>query len=582
MIYAEKLSFGFPQKELFHEIDFTLERDRHCVLIGSNGTGKTTLTDLICRHQEYLYEGKLRFEDVGRIAYVSQFVTRESNQSATVFDYLSEDFLHLQEEIETICAQMGESDDLDALMERYQTLLEESDSLDADNYEVNIRRQLKLAELEDKETLELSKLSGGELKLVQIIRQMLRRSDLLIMDEPDVFLDFENLTGLRDLINAYKGTLLVVTHNRYLLGQCFDKIWHLENGDLQEYDGDFARYNHSRLQKKIDLKRAADADDEAIRLTTEMVERLRDEATEVAEAQKGRTLKGKVSYLNRLLARRIKPPFVEIRQPDIHLGEPAPCEEGSSLLEILNYTLAFEDVLLEDISFTVRAGEKVVLVGPNGTGKTSLLRDVRANAGDAIRFSDEARPAFFSQLHAEILNEENTIYQEFFDLGFETKESVEQLLEKYCFADDGLHRKVGQLSGGEKNLLQLAKLSVSDANLLLLDEPSSHLDTFAQIALEDAIADYKGAVLMVSHDFYTVVRCADTILYVDNGTIRPMSARAFRKMIYKRHFSLTYLELEQQRKDLETKIERCLETGDCDEAQILCDKLGDVIEQIFR
>ncbi len=580
MIYAEKLSFGFPQKELFHDISFTLERDSHCVLIGSNGTGKTTLADLICRHEAYLYEGKLTYEDVGRIGYVSQFVTRESNQDSTVFEYLSEDFLRLQQEIEEICAQMGESDDLDALMERYQQLLEESDSLDADNYELNIRRQLKLAELEDKEALALSKLSGGELKLVQIIRQMLRRSDLLIMDEPDVFLDFENLTGLRDLINAYKGTLLVVTHSRYLLGHCFNKIWHLENGDLQEFEGSFARYNHSRLQKKIDLKLASEADDEAIRLTTEMVGRLRDEATEVAEAQKGRTLKGKVSYLNRLLARRIKPPFVELRLPEIRFGEPAACEGDAPLLEVEGYTLSFDDVLLQDISFSVRPGEKVVLVGPNGTGKTSLMRDVRTGGSETIRFAESAVPAFFSQLHAEALNEENTIYQEFFDLGFETKQSVEELLGRYCFADDGLHRKVGQLSGGEKNLLQLAKLSLGDANLLLLDEPSSHLDTFAQIALEDAIADYKGAVLMISHDFYTVVRCADTILYVDEGTVRPMSARAFRKMIYKHHFSLEYLEMEQQRKDLETKIERCLEAGDTAQAQILCDKLGVLIEQL--
>ena len=580
MIYAEKLSFGFPQKELFHDISFTLERDSHCVLIGSNGTGKTTLADLICRHEAYLYEGKLTYEDVGRIGYVSQFVTRESNQDCTVFEYLSEDFLRLQQEIEDICAQMGESDDLESLMERYQQLLEESDSLDADNYELNIRRQLKLAELEDKEKLSLSKLSGGELKLVQIIRQMLRRSDLLIMDEPDVFLDFENLTGLRDLINAYKGTLLVVTHSRYLLGHCFNKIWHLENGDLQEFDGSFARYNHSRLQKKIDLKLAADADDEAIRLTTEMVERLRDEATEVAEAQKGRTLKGKVSYLNRLLARRIKPPFVELRLPEIRFGEPAPCGENAPLLAVEGYTLSFDDVLLKDISFSVRPGEKVVLVGPNGTGKTSLMRDVRTGGSTTIRFAEGAVPAFFSQLHAEALNEENTIYQELFDLGFETKQSVEELLSRYCFADDGLHRKVGQLSGGEKNLLQLAKLSLGDANLLLLDEPSSHLDTFAQIALEDAIAEYKGAVLMISHDFYTVVRCADTILYVDEGTVRPMSARAFRKMIYKHHFSLEYLELEQQRKELETKIERCLEAGDTAQAQTLCDKLSVLIEQL--
>ena len=153
-------------------------------------------------------------------------------------------------------------------------------------------------------------------------------------------------------------------------------------------------------------------------------------------------------------------------------------------------------------------------------------------------------------------------------------------MQKYCFAPDSLYRRVGQLSGGEKNLLQLAKLSAGSANLLLLDEPSSHLDTFAQMALEEAIAAYRGAVLMVSHDFYTIVNCADTILLVEDGTIRPMSARAFRKMIYKKHFSKDYLELEGQKKDLETRIQRSLEEGDCAEAQLLCDKLSAVVARM--
>ena len=580
MIKAEKLSFGFPQKELFHNISFTLDDGCHCALIGSNGTGKTTLTDIIRRREEILFDGKLSLDGAGRIGYVSQFVTRESGADATVLSYLSEDFLHLQEEIGEVCAEMGDTDDLDALMARYQALLDESDSLDADNYEQNIRRQLQLAEMEDKADLPLSALSGGELKLTQVIRQMLRRPGLLIMDEPDVFLDFENLRALRDLINDYKGTLLVVTHSRYLLAHCFDKIWHLENGDLQEFEGSYVAYNYSRLQKKIDLKLSSDAHEEAIRLTTEMVERLRDEATEVAEAQKGRTLKGKVSYLNRLLAARIKPPFVEIREPEIRLPEVEEAEHSAPLLTVENYRLAFEETLLENVSFTVSPGEKVVLVGPNGTGKTSMLRDIRQSSNPAIRFSEDATPAFFSQLHAEVLDENNSIYEELYAIGFETPSSVEEFLAPYCFEPDGLHRKVGHLSGGEKNLLQLAKLSVSGANLLLLDEPSSHLDTFAQIALERAIADYKGAVLMVSHDFYTVVNCADTILYVDEGGIRPMSARAFRKMIYKRHFSKDYLELELRKSELETRIERALESGDAPLAQTLCDKLGDVIEEM--
>ena len=582
MIKAEKLTFGYDSTYLFEKIAFTLEENCHCALIGSNGTGKTTLTSLIRDPENYMFEGKLKLENAGRIGYVSQFAIREGDQSVTVYDYLCQDFLELEQAITDVCTQMESGEDLEALMERYQGLLDESDAMDANNYEVNIRLQLKVAELEDKADLELASLSGGELKLVQVIRQMLRRPGLLIMDEPDVFLDFENLNNLRDLINAYKGTLLVVTHSRYLLAHCFDKIWHLENGDLQEFEGNFTEYSYSRLQKKIDLQVASLADQQEIDRVSKLVEDLRDLATEIAEAHHGRTLKGKVSYLNRLLSRQIKAPFVEIRQPDIRLPQVEVPEEAEALLRVEDYSLTFEDTLLQHVSFAVHAGEKVALVGANGTGKTSMLREIWRNENPAVQFAETAKPALFSQLHAEILKEQNTIYEEFFDIGFETYGQVEAHLQKYCFDPENLSRRVGVLSGGEKNLLQLAKLACGEANLLLLDEPSSHLDTFAQIALEDAIAAYPGAVLMVSHDFYTIVNCADTILFVENGTVRPMSQRAFRKMIYKKHFSKEYLELELQKKDLETRISRLLEAGDCVQAQKLCDKLALIVEQMQR
>ena len=580
MIKAENLTFGFQSNDLFQNISFSLEENRHCALIGSNGTGKTTLLNLIKDPANFVFGGKLTLDGVGRIGYVSQFAYRQGDQSVTVYDYLFGDFAELEQQISEICAQMETAEDFDELMERYQTLLDESDAVDADNAQVNIRKQLKLAELESKENLPLEALSGGELKLVQVIRQMLRRPGLLLMDEPDVFLDFENLSGLRHLINSYPGTLLVVTHSRYLLNHCFDKLWHMENGDLQEFDGNFNQYSYSRLQKKIDLQLQANKDEQEVQRITALIEQLRDDASENIDPRLGRTLKSKVSYLKHLEGWKIKAPFVQIRQPNIRLPQVEEPEEKPELLRLDDYSLSFEEKLLEQVSFSVHAGEKVALVGANGTGKTSMLRHIWQNRHPSIHFSEDAKPAFFSQLHAEILNEEASLYDALAEVGIQVPEEAERHLENYCFDPDTLGRKVGKLSGGEKNLLQLALLAAGDANLLLLDEPSSHLDTFAQIALEEAIADYKGAVLMVSHDFYTVANCADTILLVENGTVRPMSGRAFRKMIYKKHFSREYLELEQQKKDLETRIQRHLEAGDCAEAQVLCDKLATIVDQM--
>lgn len=578
MIKAENLSYGFPQKDLYEKISLTLEEGRHCALIGSNGTGKTTLAELIRNPENFLFDGKLQREDVGRIGYVTQFASRDKNQFLTVTDYLMEDFRALDAEIARICTEMETAEDLDALLEQYQQLLDEQSAMDGEHCDINIRRQLQLAELEDKADLELALLSGGEYKLIQVIRQMLRRPGLLIMDEPDVFLDFENLNGLRDLINAYQGTLLVVTHSRYLLSHCFDQIWHLENGDLQEFDGSFRAYQFALLQRKVELQTVAAAEAAEIQRVEALVERLRDEATEVIDPLRGRVLKGKATYLKRLQARQIKPPFVEIQRPDIRLPATSATSEDAVLLQVEDYSLTFEKPLLSHVSFEIRAKQKVAIVGPNGTGKTSLLREIRQGTNPAIRYSEEAATGFFSQLQEESLEEANTILEEFYAAGLDTRSEVEAYLAQYCFAPDGLGRKIAQLSGGEKNLLQLAKLALGEKNLLLLDEPSSHLDTFAQMALEEAISAYEGAVLMVSHDFYTIANCMDSVLLVENGTIRPMSIRAFRKMIYKHHFSKDYLELETRKKELETRIAHCLEKGATEEARALLDEMEPIVE----
>ena len=581
MLAVENLSFSYSDKELYTNVSFHLEEGQHCVFIGSNGTGKTTLLQMLMNTEEYLYDGKIRKDENLRIGYVSQVSKSNKDRDITVFDFLSEEFVKNQEENARLCEKMATAENLETVYEEFQRVLDEFQAMDGDHYESNIRKQLKIAGLSKLENLELSKLSGGEFKLVQIIRQMIVQPDLLIMDEPDVFLDFHNLNGLRDLINAHKGTLLVVTHNRYLLNHCFDKILHLENADIQEYDGSYMDYNFDLLQKKIELQELAAKDAEEIERTRKMVDRLRADATKIDSAQKGRSLKAKVTQLARLEARRIKEPFVNIRQPQIELPKLQPAED-KVLLSVKDYGLSFDEQLLEQVNFEIHTGEKVAIVGPNGTGKTTLLREIYENNHPAIQVSDGAEIGFLSQIHGETLNEANTVYQEMESVGFETKAEIAEYLKDYCFEPEHLGRKVDILSGGEKNLLQLAKISAGNANLLLLDEPTSHLDTYSQLALEKAMEAYKGAVLMVSHDFYSIANCVDYVLFVEEKTIRKMRIRSFRKMIYENHFDKEYLELEQQKKQLETKIESLLKVSDYEGAKTVSADLEAVVDKMQK
>ena len=579
MIRVENLSYGFPEKDLYKEVSFTLEEGQHCAFIGSNGTGKTTLVDMIMNTDEYLYTGKIIKDEQSRIGYVNQFSKKDKNQERTVFEYLSEKFVENQEETAKICAEMAEAEDLEPLFEKYQELLDLHQAMDGDNYETNIHKQLKLVGMSNRENTKLSELSGGEYKLLQVMKEMLLAPNLLIMDEPDVFLDFENLNGLCDLINFHKGTLLVITHNRYLLNHCFDKILHLENADIQEFDGNYTDYNFSLLQTKIELQEQSVKEQEEIERTAKMVDRMRVEATNKSIAALGRALHAKQTHLDRLRARQIKAPFVDIRKPDIHLPE-VEVDPEKVVLKVEDFSVSFDEMLLEHVDFEIKAGEKVAIVGPNGTGKTTLFRAIFENANPAIQIAEDVKTGFLSQIHGEMLNESNSVYREFEELGFEKREDVQKFLADYCFEPEILDQPIGHLSGGEQNLLQLAKIAAGNAELLLLDEPTSHLDTYAQIALEKAIAEYKGAVLMVAHDFYTIVNCADYVLFVEEKSVRRVRIRSFRKSIYANHFDKDYLELEQRKKELETRIAACLKNKDLKTAKKLCEQLEEVIRKM--
>jgi ATP-binding cassette subfamily F protein 3 len=511
------------------------------------------------------------------MGHVSQFLHLDKSKETTVFEYIAEEFIRIQNEINAILAEMETSSDIETLLDKYQSALDAFDAMDGNDYESNIHKKLNLADLMKLKDVRVSDLSGGEFKLIQVMKEMLRKPDVMIMDEPDVFLDFENLNALKNLIHAHKGILLVVTHNRYLLNHCFNKIIHLENTELQEFDGRYIDYNFSLLQTKIELQELTVAEEEEIARNENIVNNLRAIATYNSEASRGRALKARVRFQERLEARRLKAPFVDIKQPNIRFGMDQAMEE-TTVVRVHNYRVGFDELLLEHVSFEIKSTDKVAIIGPNGAGKTTLLRDVFNHEHESIEIHADAKVAYLSQLQGEMLQGSNTILEEFIDAGFKTYDEVRAYLLSYGFEGEILHQKIDSLSGGEKNLLQLAKVSASKANVLLLDEPTSHLDTYAQIALEKAIEDYKGAILMISHDFYSVVNGMDYVLIIEDKTIRKMSMPAFKKMIYARHFDKDYLEIEQKKKSVEMKIELALKDKNFELAKGYVDELEKLIK----
>ncbi|WP_342561964.1 ABC-F family ATP-binding cassette domain-containing protein [Paenibacillus sp. FSL R7-0345] len=578
MIKVDNLSFSFPQKELYNNITFTLEEGQHCAFIGTSGSGKSTLIDILIDPEKYLYDGRLEIDPTCTIGYVSQFSQLDKAEETTVFEYIGAAFIKIQNEINAILTEMETSADIEPLLEQYQLALDAFASINGDDFESNINKKLNLANLMKLKDLKVSELSGGEFKLIQVMKEMLNSPDLLIMDEPDVFLDFENLNALKNLINSHKGILLVVTHNRYLLNHCFNKIIHLENTEIQEFDGRYIDYNFSLLQTKIEAQELAIAEEEEMKRNDTIIDNLRAIATYNSEASRGRALKARVRFQERLEARRIKAPFVDIKQPKISFGMEHEIEEDTVVIEVKDYGISFDELLLENVSFEIKSKDKVAIIGPNGTGKTTLLREIVNNHHESIEINPDVKVAYLSQLQGEVLNDSNTMLEEFIEAGFNTYDEIRSYLSNYGFTGEILTQKIAALSGGEKNMLQLAKVSASKAHVLLLDEPTSHLDTYTQIALEKAIQEYKGAILMISHDFYSVVNGMDYVLIIEDKTVRKMSMRKFRKMIYASHFDKDYLEMEQNKKAVEMKIELALKEKNFELAKVLAEELEGLIK----
>lgn len=572
MIKVENLSFSYAYKELFNDISFEVQENNHYGFIGTNGSGKSTLINIIIDPEEYMYDGKIIIDKGKRIGHISQFIDLDLDSDMTVFDYIGALHISYRDSLMKMEEEMADSENLDELLQTYQKQLDAYEIIGGDSFYSIIDKKLSTANLFHLKDRKLSYLSGGEIKLIQLLKEMILQPDLIIMDEPDAFLDFNNMESLRNIINSYKKALIVITHNRYILNHCFNNILSLEDGIMEQFEGNYVQFGFEMLGKKIDDLELSIADELEIRRNEILVEKLRMLATLSDDPKRGAALKGRVTMLERLKKNKHKSPFVNTKMIDIVIASQNKFST-ESIVKVSNYSKAYDAPLLENINFEIKAKKKVALIGANGIGKTSLLRDIHDNKDESIYINELANVAYLSQTQGETLNENNIVADEFADIGFTSEEVVKNYLGKFHFDEWITEKKISLLSGGEKNLIQLAKVNCSMPDLLLLDEPTSHLDLYTQLSLEKALNTYDGSVIMVSHDYYMIINTMDYVLMIDDKNIKKLNIDTFKSMIYSNHYDKRYIKLEETKKVLETKIAFALEHEDIEKAKSVYERL---------
>jgi len=510
---------AFGEDEILNDVSLQVREGECFGLIGPNGAGKSTLYRIIMG-QETADRGEVVVPRGVRVGYLTQ--DAEITEGSTV----RAELLASREDITAISARMhaleglmatpGAHDDaaaFDRWLHEHAHLVEEFHRLGGDSLESDALRILRGLGLgEEQDDAEVAKLSGGQKRRLALAKLLLASPDLLLLDEPTNHLDLAALGWLEEFLRAYRGGVLIVSHDRFLLDRVCGHIAEIEDTRLRQFDGNYTAYQQKKAaENAMLLKRAETIARERARLQ-ESIQRL----FSFRQFTRMRSLQKQLYKLESITlpgeADKSRMVFKPRRQ------------SGREVLAVRDLRKRYTDApLLENVAFSLWRGERVALIGPNGCGKTTLLRalvgELRPDDGE-ILYGHQADWYYFDQEGGN-LDPRQTVLREvwssFPDLG---QSEVRGALARFLIFDDDVERQVSTLSGGERSRVSLAKMFLSGANLLLLDEPTNHLDIDGKEALEDALADYPGTVLMISHDRYFIDRVANRVLELEDGHIR--------------------------------------------------------------
>ena len=513
-------SFGIDS--ILENICFSVNEGDKIGIIGVNGTGKTTLMKIISG--EYGYdEGDIYTSKDCEIGYLEQNTNFHSNN--TILEEVLEVFKPLIDmenylrELEIKIAEEGSkpnSNILDKLMNDYSHHLELFAEKNGYGYKSEAKGVLKGLGFKDEDMDKpISILSGGEKTRVLLGKLLLKKPTLLLLDEPTNHLDSEAIEWLEFFLKQYKGTVMLISHDRYFLDQVVDRVFEVHNKKLKTYNGNYSKFVElSKVEKEIELKKFEDQQKD-LKKQEESIERLKAYGREkhLKRARSKEKALDKIEVLDKPEAYR--------KKAKIQFN-PSVCS-GNDVLHVNDLSMAYDDrVLFKGVNFDIYRGEKVALIGPNGAGKSTLFKilmnELTPICGD-FKLGTNVNISYFHQ-EQKTLNLDNTIIDEIWDSNDKlTQTEIRNMLGSLLFENEEVFKKISTLSGGERARVAILKLILSNANFLLLDEPTNHLDIDSKEVLEEALENYTGTIFTISHDRYFLNTVVDKILVLSEDGI---------------------------------------------------------------
>jgi len=511
---VENLAKAFGIEELFAAVSFQLERGEKVGLIGANGTGKTTLLRCLLGFEQ-ADSGRISISPGERIGYVEQQTILGNGTLGEELESAYHDIIACQEKMRVLEQSIAVEQDEAArnvLMRDYAATVEQFEHGGGYGYQTMIRRVTSgLGFTEADLARDLATFSGGQKTRVSLAKALIRQPDFLFLDEPTNHLDIEMVEWLENFLRDYSGGVLVISHDRYFLDQVAGRIMELENGTLVNYRGNYSSYLTQKAEYLIGLQNAYEKQQNYIAKTEAYIRRYR-------AGIKSRQARGRESQLSRLDRLALPESAAGL---NLAFGMQDGCAERVS--ELLEVTAAYgSKTIFDKLSLLIRRGEAVALMGPNGAGKTTLLKLLVGQlepASGMVKIGSRVKIGYFAQEHEKLNPMFRVLDELMVEFGF-GEERARHYLGAFLFSGDDVYKTVADLSGGEKARLALLKLMLTGANFLILDEPTNHLDIDAKEAVEEAILEFPGTFLLVSHDRYLLDKVADRVLELADGKLQ--------------------------------------------------------------